>query len=274
MWRIDGMNRGTLQAKAWLAIIVFSTISALGALRARADALVNVSLNGLDPSTVTIFAGDAVYWTDADGNGPYGIYGDAGWSTVTDGNGVLFSQTGSYGYYDDNGDQGTINVIAYVPPTVAITAPANNAVFSAPATFDFSANASSPIGISDIEFDVGTNFWDDVFSEPFITTVTNLPAGTYKLTAIASDNDFDTASASITITVGSAPPTLFAGQAGNQMVISWNTNNAVGLSLQSTTNFMVAGSWKPAGPPVQVGGQWVVTVPMIGPRQFFRLSNH
>jgi hypothetical protein len=263
-----------------LLTVILGIISAFGALRVHADALVSVSLNGLDPSTVTIFPGDAVYWTDADGNGPYGIYSDIGaWNTVTDGNGILFMQTGSYGYYDDNGDNGTINVVAYSAPTVTITAPINNATLSAPATFDFSANASSPIGISDVEFYVGTNLVDDVYGEPFTTTVTNLPTGPYKLTAIAYDNDFDSTSASISITAGTGgstnlPPTLVASQVGNQLVIAWNTNNAVGLALQSTTD-PSSDSWAAVSiTPTQIGSQMVVTNPMVGPRGFFRLSNH
>jgi len=53
-----------------------------------------------------------------------------------------------------------------------------------------------------VEFYVGTNLADDVFSSPFTTTVTNLGAGTYTLTAIAYDNGGATATNSITIYVG------------------------------------------------------------------------
>jgi hypothetical protein len=406
-----------------LLIVALGIISAFGALRVYADALVGVTASGLDPDPVYIFAGDVVYWTDA-GGGLNGIY-FSGLSTVTDGAGIQFLQTGSYGYFDDNGDQGTVVVLSYTPPTVNITAPANNAILAAPATFDFSADPSSAIGISDVEFYVGTNLVDDVFGSPFTTTVTHLPAGAYSLMAIAYDNDGDPVTASISITVGSGPtnivpvacgdiyssgnvvtsaylstggnihgglefaafnaslyapiqlalnpyglpmyspsiyvygfdggtgalagsnynsgtllgvmtfpanvnygqvvtfdvtrfvqsvkgqyfgfilqddggsgdvlsslgqnygtppelisypttlpPALVATQLGNQMVIAWNTNNATGLSLQSTTD-LTSGSWTPVTiTPTPTGGQLVVTNPISGPRRFFRLSNH
>ena len=90
-----------------------------------------------------------------------------------------------------------------IPPSVTITNPATNALFTAPATFLFQADASDTDadGLSDVEFYVGTNLVDDVFSSPFTTTVTNLAAGTYILTAIAYDNAGGTATNSITVYV-------------------------------------------------------------------------
>ncbi|MEI4861389.1 Ig-like domain-containing protein, partial [Klebsiella pneumoniae] len=83
----------------------------------------------------------------------------------------------------------TINVTANLPPSVTITNPTANAILTAPATFEFSVDASDPDdGLSDVEFYVGTNLVDDVFSAPFATGITNLTAGTYVLTAIAYDN--------------------------------------------------------------------------------------
>ncbi|MDB6108644.1 MAG: hypothetical protein JWR69_394, partial [Pedosphaera sp.] len=62
---------------------------------------------------------------------------------------------------------------------------------------------------------------------------------------------------------------------GNQMVITWNTNNATGLFLQSTANLISNASWTAVtNTPVLIGGDLVVTNPIVGPRQFFRLSNH
>ncbi len=70
------------------------------------------------------------------------------------------------------------------------------------------------------------------------------------------------------------PPALSPNVISNQMVISWTTNNAAGLTLQSTTN-PAGGGWTPVGiTPTQNGGQLVVTNPASGPQQFFRLSNH
>jgi hypothetical protein len=416
--------------KLCLTILLFGVCCAI---RVRADVLVYDSFFSLNPNPVNIATGEAVFWTDADGGGPYGIYGGS-WNTVTDGYGILFTQAGSYTYFDDNGNYGTINVTVKIvtvniPPSVTITSPANHAVFSAPATFDFAATASDPDadGLSDVEFYVGANLVDDIFSAPFTTLVANLPAGSYTLTAIAYDNAGASATNSISITVGAAattnyilpvacasiyssgnvvtgslntggnihgglefaafngtvyssillalnpyglpmwsptvsvygfdggngvlagsnynsgtllgtltfpanvtygqvetfdvtrfvqsvkgpyfgfvlqdvggsgdvfsslnqyvgtppeliavlstlPPALVGKQAGNQMVIAWNTNNATGLFLQSTTNLLSNASWTAVtNTPALIGGQLVVTNSIVGPGQFFRLSNH
>ena len=259
---------------------VISLLLSLGALPTRADVLVDVTLSSLSPNPVNIVTGETVFWTDADGNGPYNIYANnSAWSTVTDGSGIRFLQAGTYGYFDDNGDGGTIKVADNIPPSVTITNPANQAIFSAPASFSFATMASDtdPDGLSDVEFYVGPKLIDDVFSPPFATSVSGLVAGRYTLTAIAYDRAGAKATNSISITVGTvAPaPALVAKQSGNQVLITWTTNNAAGLSLQSTTNLSPSASWTPvAAPTTIIGSQLVVTNPIVGARQFFRLSDH
>lgn len=408
--------------------IVIGLLLALGTLPTRADVVVDVTLSSLSPNPVNIVTGEAVFWTDADGNGPYSIYANNGaWNTVTDGSGIRFTQVGTYAYYDDNGDNGTIKVTDNIPPSVTITNPANHAMFSAPASFSFATMASDtdPDGLSDVEFYVGTTLIDDVFSAPFSTSVSGLAAGSYTLTAIAYDNAGAKATNSISITVGrvappsyilpvvsadiyssgvvltnsyldtagnihgglefavfdassyssimlalnpyalplfalnvdvygfdggtgimygsnfnsgtligtfvfpanvtygqvetfdvtrfvqsvkgpyfgfilqaccdtfsslshnygtppeliavrsTLPPALVAKQSGNEVVVAWTTNNAVGLSLQSTPNLSSSASWTPlATTPTVIGSQLVVTNPIVGSRQFFRLSDH
>ncbi|HEV2209698.1 MAG TPA: Ig-like domain-containing protein [Verrucomicrobiae bacterium] len=263
--------------RSWGRFLVL-TLLCLVPIAARADVLVYVTMFSLSPDPVTISVGQAVFWTDGDGGGPYGIYGIDGWSTQTDSYGIQFNQAGTYSYYDDNGNYGTIYVnAANVPPAVLITAPANNAVFPAPATFDFTAMALDPDsdGIMDVQFYVGTTLADDLFNPPYTTSITNLSAGTYTLTAVANDNGGASATNSISITVGTIiPPSLAVSRMGNQLVISWETNQAAGLTLQSTTDLVSGATWTPVPiAPVQVGSQLVVTNPIAGPRQFFRLSN-
>ncbi len=127
------MQEGTFRKNGF---IILSLMLALGALRARADVLVDVTFFSIFPDPVYISTGEAVFWTDADGGGPYGIYANNGsWQTQTDSYGIRFLQAGTYGYFDDNGNTGTIYVTANIPPSVTITNPANNAVLSAPASF-------------------------------------------------------------------------------------------------------------------------------------------
>ena len=408
-------------------LILCNLCLSLSAFCARADVLVNVSMFSLFPDPVTIATGEAVFWTDADGGGPYGIYFFNGWYTQTDSYGLIFYQQGSYNYYDDNGNMGTVNVTLNVPPSVTITSPADHAVFSPPANFSFAVQASDNDvdGLLDVEFYIGTNLVDDVFSPPYSTSVTGLAAASYTLTAIAYDYAGATATNSISITVGTVPstnyvlpvvsaeiyssgvvitngylstaanvhgglefaafdatpyssillalnpyglplfslnvdiygfdggtgtlfgsnfnsgtllgtmvfpanvgygqvitfdvtrfvqsckgpyfgfilqapggdifsslsynygtppeliatfstqpPTLLAKKLGNQLFISWHTNNSAGLSLQSTTNLASTTAWAPVTiKPTPIGDRLVVTNPIAGPSQFFRLSN-
>src|SRR5207245_11023808 len=116
----------------------------------------------------------------------------------------------------------TIHVTVNIPPSVTITNPANYAVFSDPASFAFAVAASDTDvdGLSDVEFYVGTDLIDDIFSEPFTTSVTGLPAGSYTLTTIAYDNAGATATNSIAITVGTValPPRWWRTQVATK---SW-----------------------------------------------------
>ena len=55
------------------------------------------------------------------------------------------------------------------------------------------------------------------------------------------------------------------------VILTWPTN-AVGFTLQSTTNLVQPVVWSTNSPaPVVVNGQNTVTNPITGPQQFFRL---
>ena len=98
------------------------------------------------------------------------------------------------------------------PPAVSITAPANGTTFTAPASFSITANASDPDGsIQRVDFRSNGSLIGSDATAPYAASVTSLPAGTYVLTAVATDNrDAATTSAPVTVTVGppNAPPTV------------------------------------------------------------------
>ena len=97
------------------------------------------------------------------------------------------------------------------PPTVAITSPTNNAVFSIFSDVTMVADASDVDGtISAVEFFVGTTLLDELFSSPYTFTWPNVAPGTYSLTARATDNEgATTTSAPIQIRVSTnTPPTV------------------------------------------------------------------
>jgi uncharacterized repeat protein (TIGR03803 family) len=67
-------------------------------------------------------------------------------------------------------------------------------------------------------------------------------------------------------------PHLSISRPGINVILMWPTN-AVGFTLQSTTNLGAAAVWTTNSPaPVVVNGQNTVTNPISGSKQFFRLS--
>lgn len=96
----------------------------------------------------------------------------------------------------------TVNA-APVAPVVSLTAPANNATFTAPANINLTANATDADGtVTRVEFYNGATRIAEDTSAPFSFAWTNIPAGTYTLRAVATDNTNRTASsANVTVTV-------------------------------------------------------------------------
>lgn len=391
--------------------------------------------NGFSTGQITINAGDEVDIVNLDdsidlqvtGAPPESFYSDI---PPTDGSTeyylpYVYNNPGTFSFSDEFGNTVTVIVNPIAPISVAITGPTNNSVFIAPATFTVTAvPAGGATPYVEVQFYVGTNLAGVANSSPFTITVTNLWAGSYNISAVATDNNSDTATNSILVTVGvqemtddilpvdcadiyssgavdrggyldasgniqgglefavfnasqdtsillelnpyglplfgpnvsvygfdggtgtlmsssynsgtligvwtlpaglnygqvatfdvtafvkstkgpyfgfilSAggdvfsstyinygtppelyaiapipPPQLTATRVGNQLVISWPTNNSPGLSLEASTTLGPGASWNPVSPPaVQVGNQWMETNSISGASSFFRLSS-
>jgi glucose/arabinose dehydrogenase len=93
-------------------------------------------------------------------------------------------------------------------PTVSITSPLNNASFTAPATIIINANAADSDGtISKVEFFQGATKLGEDLTSPYNFTWSNVAAGSYTLTARATDNaSATTTSSAVNITVTTGPP--------------------------------------------------------------------
>jgi len=130
------------------------------------------------------------------------------------------------------------------PPTAAITAPANGATFTAGANITLTANASDSDGtVAKVEFFRGATSLGSKTSAPWFVVWSNAPAGSYVLTAIATDNaGASTTSSAVNITVSPAsndttPPSVPSGLAGtpssNSVSLSWSasTDNAGGSGV-------------------------------------------
>ncbi|MBI3416852.1 MAG: TIGR03118 family protein [Verrucomicrobia bacterium] len=170
------------------------------------------------PKSVTINVGDTVVWTNAGGS-----------HTVT-GNGTdpfcgsivipvncshTFTNAGTFPYHciphQSFGMVGTVVVLAApaanVPPTIAISSPTNNAVLSAPANVPIvTVPADSDGRIVRVDLYSATNLLGTVTNAPFSFTWTNIAAGSYTLTAKATDDGgAETTSAAVAIVVNDAP---------------------------------------------------------------------
>ena len=100
-----------------------------------------------------------------------------------------------------------------VPPNVGLTAPGSGATFSAPATVTLTASASDSDGtIVQVDFYAGTTLLGSDTTAPYTFTWNNVAAGTYSLTAVATDNgNASTTSTPVSITVNGAPSGLPSG---------------------------------------------------------------
>lgn len=116
-------------------------------------------------------------------------------------------------------DSVDISVVTNLPPRVRIVSPYARAAYFAPATVSICAAASDPDGtVASVEFFEGSNSLGVVTSgtvvtnregiyELFCFTWNAVPAGSYTLTAVATDNYGATStSAAVPITVVTPPP--------------------------------------------------------------------
>jgi photosystem II stability/assembly factor-like uncharacterized protein len=106
-----------------------------------------------------------------------------------------------------------VNSPSNLPPAVSLTAPVNNATFTAPASISLAANASDADGtISKVEFFNGATLLGSDLTAPYAFNWINVAAGTYSITAKATDNaGSSTTSSVVTVSVTTpvnVPPTV------------------------------------------------------------------
>jgi hypothetical protein len=113
------------------------------------------------------------------------------------------------------------------PPAVTLTAPANGASYTAPATIAVSATATDSNGIARVEFYRGTTLLATDTSSPYGYSWTSVAAGTYAVRAVAYDNAGASASsATANITVATA--TTATG-----LVAAYGLNAGAGTTISS-----------------------------------------
>ena len=131
------------------------------------------------------------------------------------------------------------------PPTVALTSPADGAVFTADsASILVSANAGDPDGsVSKVDFYLGNKPVMTLTNSPYTFTWTKIGAGSYTLMAVATDNSgIVTTSAPVNVTVNasySAPYALTNRLAASAFLnMPTTSSGALPLLLSQTGAFM------------------------------------
>jgi hypothetical protein len=143
----------------------------------------------------------------------------------------------------------TVNDPANASPTVSLTSPANNAAFTAPATVSLAATAADSDGtISRVDFYQGASLVFSDATSPYLYDWPGVTAGTYSLTARATDNGGITSiSTPVSITVnppaGSTIVTLQQGASGySGMTDTTIRSDATKTNYGNSTTLLADGS--------------------------------
>ncbi|MDP3514719.1 MAG: Ig-like domain-containing protein [Sulfuritalea sp.] len=114
----------------------------------------------------------------------------------------------------------TLTVAPNQLPTITLTSPAPNQIVVAPATLTVTANATDSDGtIAKVAFYQGSTLIGTATTAPYSITWSNVPAGSYSLTAVATDDKGGiTTSAAVSVTVNALPVVTLTSPNPDQMV--------------------------------------------------------
>jgi len=167
---------------------------------------------GFVPATTNINAGDSVIWNWPVGSNLHNVSSTdipAAWTASPLQSGPktftnTFAAGGTYPYECTfHLFTGSIIVAAASnPPSVAITNPADGTVFSEPANVTIQAYATNSAGtVTNVQFLVGSTVLSNRTALPYVAVASSLPAGSYTLSAIASESGGAKATNAVGITV-------------------------------------------------------------------------
>ncbi len=156
----------------------------IGTLKSSSGSRLGAALTGLDTQTLRDVWATAPYLHD----GSAATLAEA----VTAHRGVSLTATNLnqlVAYLQQIGSEETTAPANNLSPTVTLTAPANNATFTAPASITLTANAADADGsIARVEFYDGAAKLGEDLASPYSFAWANVVAGSYSLTARAVDN--------------------------------------------------------------------------------------
>jgi len=127
--------------------------------------------------------------------------------------------------------------LANSAPTVSITQPAAGATFAPPATVNIAASASDDGSIAKVEFFNGATKLGEDASAPYTYAWTGVGAGTYSITARATDNTGKTttsAPVSVTVQAGNAAPAVSITSPANGAEFGFWSNVTINASASDS----------------------------------------
>ncbi len=136
-----------------------------------------------------------------------------------------------------------------VPPAVSITAPTNNAKFTAPATIALTASATAPEAIVSVEYLLsnGARATSTTNTPPFAASLANVSSGTYTVTPrLTYCNNFE---CKARLTFDGAPVTIIVNDAPT-VSIATPTNGATSIALDPIK--LTANATSPSSPITKV----------------------
>jgi rhamnogalacturonan endolyase len=215
-----------------------------------APAAVTISANAADSdgsiASVAFYSGTTLLGSDA--TAPYSF----SWTSVAAGTySITARATDNAGAVTTSSAISiTVTPAANLAPTVSLTAPLNNASFTAPTNVTISANAADSDGsIASVAFYNGTTLLGTDATSPYSFSWTSVAAGTYSITARANDNaGAVTTSAAVSITVTAV---LSTANIIGASCLKTNTVHAYSVNSSLTagaTNY----SWWYTGPTVTI----------------------
>ena len=169
-------------------------------------------------------------YTSANGSGPWT---QAGSATIDMGAGDVFVGLAVTSHID--ADLGTVtfdNVTVNTPPIVSISSPVSGSTFTPPGTIAIEATAADNEGtVTQVEFFSGSTLLGTDTTSPYAFTWSNVPAGSYSLTAKATDDQGTVrTSAAVAVSVGvGSLPSPWASQDVGGVGIAGNATHSDGV---------------------------------------------
>ncbi len=235
-------NLGAATTSTAIAIVVGSSniapavsiTSPANNARFATGASITINANATDTdgtiAKVEFFIGTTKLGQDT--TGPYSFI----WSKAPTGNYILTAKA-----TDNLGAVTTSTAIAIKvdnAPAVSITSPASNASFTSGSSISISATATDSDGtIAKVEFFRGTTKLGEALASPYTFIWSNVPAGSYSLTAKATDNLNTTkSSASVAITVinPNASPTVSITSPANNAGFTTGSTVTIGANASDS----------------------------------------